>query len=341
VWDRQGPTYTPRPPSIVSLVRPTTLFRVASLSKHITCLAIMRLVQEGKLSLNAPVTTLLGLPTTGDARLSQVTVLRLMQNLGGWDKAASGRDYLFSDHAISATLDVPLPITHRHILDYASRRPLDHAPGTHMSYNNYNFLLLGRIIEKVSGLGYEAYVKQKILAPVGITRMRLSQSVERGVPYHSIYTAKTVLDESGTVVPHPYGGANYANLDSAGGWLASAVDLVRLSTVLTGGGGVLTAASVAKLLAKPETGLNEHGSWYAGGWWVRTKGTGLNTWHNGSLPGTYAILTRTYSGITFCATFNRREETGAPDFDAFQDELYAAAMAITSWPTTDLTSTYF
>ncbi|MEU4697987.1 serine hydrolase domain-containing protein [Nonomuraea dietziae] len=325
----------------LALVQPTSLFRIASLSKHITSAAIMRLVQDGKLSLGASVTTLLGLSAAADARLAKVTVLRLMQNLGGWDKEVSKRDYLFSDHAISATLDVPLPITHAHILTYATQRPLDFAPGTRMSYNNYNFLLLGRIIEKVSGQSYESYVKQKVLAPVGITRMRLSRSVEEGMPYHSKYTAKTVLDDSGAVVPHPYGGANYANLDSAGGWLASAVDLVRLSTIFTGGGGVLSSASVAKLLAKPETGLNQHGSWYAGGWWVRTMGSGLNTWHNGSLPGTFAILSRMHNGVTYCATFNRREEEGAADYDALLDELYDAAMGITSWPTTDLTPRYF
>ena len=68
-------------------VQPTSLFRIASLSKNITSAAIVRLVQDGKLSLSAPVTTLLGLSTKADPRLSKVTVLRLMQHLAGWDRA--------------------------------------------------------------------------------------------------------------------------------------------------------------------------------------------------------------------------------------------------------------
>ncbi|WP_343955272.1 serine hydrolase domain-containing protein [Nonomuraea longicatena] len=324
-------------------VQPTTLFRLASLSKHITGAAIMRLVQDRKLSLGAKVAPLLGLSTSAEPRLADITVLRLMHQLSGWDKAASGKDYLFSDHAISAALDVPLPITHAHILKYATSRPLDFAPGSRMSYNNLNFTLLGRVIEKVSGLPYATYVQRHILGPAGVTRPRISPSVppSTGVRYESKFTTKTVLDDSGTVVPHPYGGANYPNLDSTGGWMASAVDLVRLSRVFDGSTSVLTKTTLARLWAEPEIGRNEHGSWYSGGWWVRRAGSGFNTWHNGSLPGTYTILTRTNFGVCFAATFNRREETGSPDFDALQDELYDAVAAIRTWPTTDLTSRYF
>ncbi|GGT42727.1 hypothetical protein ACFFV7_39030 [Nonomuraea spiralis] len=59
------------------------------------------------------------------------------------------------------------------------------------------------------------------------------------------------------------------------------------------------------------------------------------------MPGAYALLTRTYNGITLCATFNRREESGSPDFDAFLDELYEAAQTIRSWPAGDLSGQYF
>ncbi|MFI6457818.1 serine hydrolase domain-containing protein [Streptosporangium amethystogenes] len=73
----------------VPAVSPTSLFRIASLSKHITATAIMRLVQDGKLSLGASVAGLLGLSTAADPRLAGVTVLRLLQHTGGWDSAIS------------------------------------------------------------------------------------------------------------------------------------------------------------------------------------------------------------------------------------------------------------
>ncbi|TYB53464.1 beta-lactamase family protein [Nonomuraea sp. PA05] len=321
---------------------PTSLFRIASLSKNITSAAVMRLVQDGKLSLSAKVTQLLGL-TPADARMEQVTVLRLMQHLGGWDRDVS-KDQLWLDHTISAALDVPLPIGHDDIIRYATARPLDHAPGTKMVYSNYGYLLLGRIIEKVSGLPYEAYVQSKLLQPLGITRMQLggslrSEAVAGEVRYESQYTNKTVLDTSGTTVPYPYGGFNMPNQDANGGWLASAVDLVRWTLAFDRPGTVLSSTSIAKLVAKPEIGVNEYGSWYGGGWWCRQVTGHLNTWHNGSMPGTFAYLARLQNGFSYAVLFNRREESGSLDYDGIDDDMNK--VTVSSWPTTDLTSKYF
>ncbi|MER5323889.1 serine hydrolase domain-containing protein [Streptosporangium roseum] len=326
-------------------VTPTSLFRIASLSKHITATAIMRLVQDGRLSLAAPVTTLLGLSAEADPRLAQVTVLRLIQHLGGWDRNVS-KDYLYLDHQISATLDAPLPISQEDIIRYAGARPLDFAPGERMAYSNYGYMLLGRIIEKVSGTSYESYVKQKLLAPVGITRMRLgrvlrSEAAPTEVVYSSQYTGKTVTDDSGTVVPIPYGGFSMANRGAGGGWLASAVDLVRFSRVFDAAGPVLNATSIGRMFAKPEIGVNENGSWYGGGWWVRQVPGNLNTWHDGSLPGTYTYLARLQNGFTYAALFNRREEEGTLDFDVLSPRMNAELNKVTTWPTTDLTPNYF
>ncbi|MGR6914263.1 serine hydrolase domain-containing protein [[Actinomadura] parvosata] len=321
---------------------PTSLFRIASLSKSITAAAVMRLVQDGKLSLSAKVTQLLGL-TPADARMEQVTVLRLMQHLGGWDRDAS-KDQLWIDHTIAAALDVPLPIGHDEIIRYATARPLDHDPGTKMVYSNYGYLLLGRVIEKVSGQPYETYVRTKLLQPLGITRMRLGKSLKSEaapgeVAYESQYTNKTVMDMSGTTVPYPYGGFNMPNQDANGGWLASAVDLVRWTLAFDRPGTVLSSASVAKLVARPEIGVNEYGSWYGGGWWCRQVTGHLNTWHSGSMPGTFTYLARLQNGFSYALLFNRREESGSLDFDGIDDDMNK--VTVSSWPTTDLTSKYF
>ncbi|GAB2466161.1 serine hydrolase domain-containing protein [Streptosporangium sandarakinum] len=321
---------------------PTSLFRIASLSKHITATAIMRLVQDGRLSLSAPVTTLLGLSATADPRLAQVTVLRLLQHLGGWDRDASG-DQLWQDHAISAALDVPLPISQDDIVRYATGRPLDFDPGSKMAYSNYGYLLLGRIVEKVSGMDYESYVRQTLLAPAGVTRMRIGRSLRSEalpgeVSYASQYTRKTVLDDSGTVVPYQYGGFNVPNHDANGGWVASAVDLVRFARVFDAAGTVLNSTSISRMFAKPEIGVSGDGWWYGAGWYVRQVTGHLNTWHAGSMPGTYTYLARLQNGFTYAALFNRREETGTLDFDVLSPQMNA--VKVTSWPTTDLFAKY-
>ncbi|MGW5260948.1 serine hydrolase domain-containing protein [Microbispora sp. NPDC004025] len=329
----------------IPAVSPTSLFRIASLSKHITAIAIMRLVQDGKLSLTASVATLLGLSTTADPRLAKVTVWRLLQHTGGWDRDVSG-DYLYMDHAIAAALGVPLPISQDHIITYACARPLDFEPGTRYAYSNYGYMLLGRIVEKVSGMSYEAYVKQKILAPLGITRLGLgrtlrSEAAPGEVLYESRYTSKTVTDASGTIVPTPYGGFSMPNRAGGGGWLASAVDLVRLAKVLDAPNTVLNSTSISRMLAKPETGVNENGSWYGAGLWVRQVTGHVNTWHDGSLPGTYTYTARLQNGFSYAALFNRREETGSPDFDVLSPLVNAEIGKVTSWPTTDLFPRYF
>ncbi|MGW0481943.1 serine hydrolase domain-containing protein [Nonomuraea sp. NPDC003214] len=330
----------------VRLVQPTSLFRIASLSKSITAAAIARLAQDGKLSLGDTVTELLGLSADADPRLADVTLWRLMQHTGGWDRDAT-LDQLWADHTISAALDVPLPIGHAEIMRYATARKLDFAPGSRYAYSNYGYMLLGRIIAKVSGMSYESYVRQRILAPAGITRMLLGRSASgqqyaAEVRYQSVYTRKSVLDDGGATVPYPYGGFNMANQDANGGWLGSAVDLVKWGFAFDRAGPVLNATSIGRVFAKPEIGVGSGGSWYGLGWQVRENNVGgLNTWHTGSMPGTFGFLARIQHGVSYCALFNRRQEGDAPSFGAIDGILGTATGGVSSWPTTDLTPRYF
>ncbi|MFI7232362.1 serine hydrolase domain-containing protein [Nonomuraea angiospora] len=342
----RGYGFYSKPGAPIVRVQPTSLFRVASLSKNITAAAIVRLVQDGKLTLGAKVASLLGLSTTADPRLANVTLWRLLQHLGGWDSSVSG-DPLWNDYTISASLDAPLPIGHADIIKYVTARKLDFDPGTKYAYSNYGYMLAGRIIEKVSGMSYESYVRQELLAPAGITRPRLGRSLRSEafsteVTYASKYTHKSVVDQSGAVVPYPYGGFNMPNQDANGGWLASAVDLVKWGFVFNAAGPVLNATSISRIFAKPETGVTAGGSWYGLGWNVRNNNAGgLNTWHTGSMPGTYSFLARVQNGVSYCAIFNRREEEGTLDFDAIDPILGAAIGTVKTWPTTDLAPKYF
>ncbi|TDC44742.1 class A beta-lactamase-related serine hydrolase [Actinomadura sp. KC345] len=323
--------------------QPTSLFRVASLSKPATATAVLRLVQDGKLKLTDRAATLLGLSTSADPRLEDVTVLRLLQHLGGWDRGVTP-DPMFQDAKIAQTLGVSLPVSQANIMKYVSASALDHAPGDRYAYSNYGYLLLGRIIEKVTGQKYETYVRQAVLAPRDITRMRLGRTLtEAGgeVPYYSGYTGTTVFDNSGTKVPSPYGAWNLENMDSHGGWLATAMDLTRFAGIYDGGTPVLGSSAIKKAFAEPETGIEDNGSYYGCGWHVRHVTGGINTWHTGSLPGTYTILVRRYDGLAWAALFDQRQEGDAPSYGAIDSLLHKAANAVKTWPTGDLTSTYF
>ncbi|MGW5668344.1 serine hydrolase domain-containing protein [Micromonospora sp. NPDC003776] len=332
-------------------IRPTSLFRVASLSKSLTAAAIVRLAQDGKLSLGDPITKFLDfIPPAGqtvDPRLSQVTLWRLLQHTGGWDKDLTNFDPVFKDRVIANALGVPMELTHADVIRFMSGQPLLHDPGSTVSYSNYGYLLAGRIIEKVTGLPYETYIQQTLLAPRGITRMATGWTTSRHsgeVGYASLYTGPTVLDNSGTIVNAPYGTFSMRIHDANGGWLASAVDLVRWAATFDSGNTVLNSTSIGRVFAVPSpTGVNADGWYYGLGWQVRpvSGGTGRNTWHTGSFPGTYSIMVRTYHGMSWAAVFNRRDDESGLSYGTIDSALWAASRAVTSWPTHNLWSTYF
>ncbi|MEV5575587.1 serine hydrolase domain-containing protein [Spirillospora sp. NPDC052269] len=322
---------------------PTSLFRIASLSKPITATAVLRLMQEGKLKPTDKVATLLKLPTTADPRLKDVTVLRLLQHLGGWDRDKSP-DPMFQDANIAKALKKGLPVSRADIMKWESARKLDHKPGSTYSYSNYGYMLLGRIIEKVSGQSYATYVQTKVLGPRGIKRMKLAHGLTRAtgeVPYYSSYKGATVYDNSGKQVAFPYGGFNIENMDAHGGWLASAVDLTRFAQIYDGGTSVLNTASVSRAFAKPETGVNSNGWYYGTGWMVRPVTGGRNTWHDGSLAGTSTLLVRRFDGLTWAVLFDQRQEGSQPSYGDIDGALHTAANAVKTWPTGDLYKSYF
>ncbi|MFI5735582.1 serine hydrolase domain-containing protein [Kribbella sp. NPDC051587] len=327
-------------------VQPTSLFRIASLSKSFTAAAILRLEQDGKLTLSSKVVDLLGITAPVDPRWSDITLGRLLQHLGGWNRDVSG-DPNFKDAAISQALGVPMELQHADVIRYMTGQKLDAAPGAKYAYSNFGYLLAGRVIEKLSGLSYEAYVQQKLLAPLQIKRMALGWSIAKHAgetSYESQYTGRTVLNNTGATVAAPYGSFSMRIQDANGGWIASAPDLVRWAKMFDAPGAVLNSTSLGRVWAQPETGIDPTGWYYGLGWQVRsvtTGGTGRNTWHTGSMPGTSTILVRTYNGMSWAALFNRRDDPSGKSYGDIDPAMWTAANGVTSWPTHDLFPQYF
>jgi CubicO group peptidase (beta-lactamase class C family) len=314
---------------------PTSLFRIASLSKPITSAGIMKLVEENQLSLDDKVMDILpfGIPEgqTPDPNLGKVTILHLLEHLGGWDRHKTF-DPMFADKKISKALSAPLPVTQADIITFMNGQPLQYAPGTKCVYSNYGYCLLGRVIEQKTGLSYEEYIKKFILSPLGITRMQIGHSnLEDRAPGEVTYESKS---ES------VYGAFNLENMDSHGGWLASAPDLARFATAFDDAANcrILSADSIETMFSLPATidrekykpGLNLY---YACGWMVRDYGNGRrNTWHTGSLPGCYTFMARWSNGVNCVVLFNKR----GPGFDKIDPILSETVKSISNWPEHDL-----
>ncbi|MCL5099291.1 MAG: beta-lactamase family protein [Candidatus Omnitrophica bacterium] len=390
-------------------VKPDSLFRIASLSKPITALATLKLVQCRLLSLDTQILDLIHpfppankithsshcnppsppypvranysadpIPQTyplnpvnpvpsahpvhpvlpSDPRWREITVLHLLQHTGGWDRD-QGFDPMFRPRQIARAMGVCCPPAPRAIIDFMLERPLDFDPGTRYAYSNFGYCLLGRVIEAFGVMPYEQFVRQKILSRIGIESMRIGASLEvnrapNEVRYYtaddgmapSVFSPGDQSDAASAAVPEPYGSFCLESMDSHGGWLASVLDLARLTAALDdpSGGALLDPGLLAAMYARPPSPLwrNTDGSlkdfYYACGWLVRPMGKAgrANYWHNGSLPGTYALWVRRRDGLSWVVLFNQRSgDPKLPDSE-IDPALHRAAAQVRHWPCADL-----
>ncbi|WP_435015402.1 serine hydrolase domain-containing protein [Tundrisphaera sp. TA3] len=331
-----------------------SLFRIASLAKPITSAAVFRLIDAGKLRLDDRIFDVLDLGReipegkTLDARWREITIYQLLRHMGGWDRSRSIDPMLRM--ARRAWESGPDP-SHRAwaIIREMLGRPLDDTPGTHYAYSNFGYALLGRAIERVTGQAYADHVREAVLAPAGATGMRLGKTLlaDRApgeVRYHD--GDKTGPASYGPEprpdVPRPYGVWCLEAMDSHGGWIASAADLVRFAVALDRPSQPLVSAEAFRAMtARPggSAGHTKDGDptpvYYGCGWLVRPNArTGRCTmWHSGALNGTSSLLVRRSDGITFAALFNARYDAGENELSRIIDPLVNKAIArIRSWP---------
>ncbi|MCH7729640.1 MAG: beta-lactamase family protein, partial [Planctomycetes bacterium] len=166
-------------------VEPDSLFRIASISKPITAIAIMRLVDEGRLKLDDRVFDLLSykphLPNGSeiDPRLKKITIRHLLQHTAGWDRDVS-IDPMFHSTEIAHSLGVPTPAKPDDIIRFMMGWELDFDPGTRYAYSNFGYCLLGRVIEKITKEDYEEHVRNTVLAPIGVHSTRIGKTLREG-----------------------------------------------------------------------------------------------------------------------------------------------------------------
>jgi CubicO group peptidase (beta-lactamase class C family) len=337
-------------------VQPNSLFRIASVSKPLTAVAVLQLVERGRLRLEDSVFDVLQLEepaesgVTFDERWRRVTILHLLQHRGGWDRGKSF-DPMFRSTTIVKQLRVEPPAKPQDIIRYMLRQPLQFDPGAKYVYSNFGYCLLGRVIEKVSGQSYGQYVRKEVLAPLGIRDMRLGATLlEKRAPgevkYHVAKDAvgRAVMGPNlGKMVPWPYGGWCLESMDAHGGWLASASDLVRFAGAFNDPRRckILSGKSIALMIARPPgaAGTEDKGkprdAYYGCGWMVRPVGDSsrCNIWHAGSLDGTSTLLVNRHDGLTWAVLFNSRKKTDKKEPAAAIDPLlHEAADAVKIWP---------
>ncbi|MFL5576358.1 MAG: serine hydrolase domain-containing protein [Gemmatimonadaceae bacterium] len=138
---------------------PATRYGIGSISKQFTAAAILLLAQEGKLSLDDPVSKYIPGLTRGD----EVTIRELLSHTSGYQDFWP-QDYLMPPMRQS--------VTPQAIADRWGKQPLDFAPGTRWQYSNTNYTLAGMIVERVSGTPFFRFVQTRILDPLRLTSAR-------------------------------------------------------------------------------------------------------------------------------------------------------------------------
>jgi CubicO group peptidase (beta-lactamase class C family) len=320
-------------------VRPVMLFGVASVSKAITAVTVLKMVEQGKFKLDDPILKLLGpLPpppgTKEDPRWRHITVRMLLNHSGGWDAEKTGDPTGWSDR-VAKELHVPEPITRKQLIRYMLGQPLDFDPVAESRYSNFGFTVAGAVIEQVSGQPYGDYVRQHTLAPMGIHHARLPD-LEKTYARDEVHRYP-----AGKLQPLPP--AHPGVGEPAGGWKFSVIELAEFLCAVDGSRGpkFLSEQMTVEMLAAPKPPLKVRpgGGYFGLGWDTVMAGPGGYSYSkNGGLPGIRSFFGHTADGVNWAVVFNGAETKtkGEPDLDAYAARRVREAIAETkTWPAGD------
>lgn len=242
-------------------ITPETVFDIGSITKQFTASAILKLEEQGRLSVNDPIRYYLdGVPPDK----AGITIHHLLTH-------SSGLQDVFGDDYEVMTRDS--------LVARALGSDLLWEPGVRYRYSNAGYSLLGAIIEKLSGRSYEAFLREELFVPAGLTQTGyrlpdwLKEKIARG--YRQGVDWGTPLDKLWA------DDGPYWNLRANGGLLSTVGDLYRWNVALESGA-VLSQLSRDKMFAPQVPENEERTSFYGYGWAVTPTMRGTNLiWHNG------------------------------------------------------------
>jgi CubicO group peptidase (beta-lactamase class C family) len=194
----------------------STVYRIGSITKQFTAAGIMREVEQGKIMLDDPITKYLpDVPTHGQ----RITVYNLLSHTSGV------HNYTDKPEWVKRWGEEMTP---RQIVAFVDKDTLDFAPGTKYRYSNTGYVLLGMILEKVTGQPYATYLQRQFFAPYGLTQTSYCPDKPKDPRFADGYAAS-----SGTVKPAEY--LNITQPFSAGALCSTVRDLVKWHRALLDG----------------------------------------------------------------------------------------------------------
>ncbi|XP_067673381.1 uncharacterized protein [Haliotis asinina] len=224
-------------------VTSSSRFRIASISKPLTAIGVMRLVEQGQLTLEQKVFGPKGIlkefkpSAKGDKRVLQITVRHLLHHSAGWDRDQAGDPVFFNLDAIDAKHGVVSPISDQFnvkLVKFMMTRKLQFAPGKRHAYSNFGFLVLGLVLERITQMKYETFMRT-IFLRMGLPRLRVGFTKrilcdkDEAEYFNNREPAilKSLFPKEGLVLPQ-YGSFSMENTGAYGGWVASVGDLLTI-----------------------------------------------------------------------------------------------------------------
>jgi D-alanyl-D-alanine carboxypeptidase len=245
-----------------------TQFRLGSMNKIITAVAVLQLVEDGKLSLDTPIASYLPDYPNQDAA-AKVTIRHLLTHRSGIGEISFNDSPEFTLPAEFIARRDAMQTPADYVRQYAGR-PLGFEPGSKTEYSSLGFMVLGRLVEAASGRSYYDYVQQHVLDVAGMSRTgSLPEStpvVGRAVGYLRHDEQWKANDDT-----LPYRGS------PAGGGYSTVGDLLRFSQALADG--KLLSTAMFKEATRLQSG------WQGFGFEVLGEGALVNYGHGGMAPG--------------------------------------------------------
>ncbi len=278
-----------------------TRFRIASVSKMLTAVAIMQLVNDGSIELEQPFADQLGVEGPfNDPRLAAVTVRQLLSHTSGF---AVSRGIFFARGVE----------TWQQAANDGFGQVLQFDPGTAFQYSNTNFCLLGLLLEAVTGQNFEDAIRERVLQPLDI-RAHLAPTFD-SAPGDALHASSP--------------GRNYMEtLGPAGGWVATPLDVAKLAASLraeSSGPYLLDRATVDAMRVPVPVPVEDPPP--LNGW---SYGLGLmlfgdGSWgHTGTIESTHSMVLNRPDGLTVAVLVSGKVPSKTDDLQAVIDLAVAA-----------------
>ncbi len=251
-----------------TLFQSNTRTRIASIAKPMTAIATMQLVERGVLDLDVPVQ--IYLPEFAVKKEGVVTTRQLLQHTAGIGEYATAKERENQVH-YTTLLDA---------IDIFKDRDLISVPGVEFNYSTYGYVLLGAIIEKVSGQTFTAYMQSHIWDVAGLQ----DTGVENGREGHAaLYHSNDKGKISGSKI------TDLSDRIPGGGFYSTLTDLLKFGNAVLDGS-LISAESLAVMLKDP--GIKTDGNGYGLGWYLFGENPkyGNVFGHNGSQTGASTFL---------------------------------------------------